>query len=203
MTFWQTILAGVIGTIILVNLQSRAARLKTLEDIRRNDFQEALKAIDQLASAMDKRLQANTRFWERLSSGELEKQDRDDFIKAVDEWMGQYSTLFSKVFHYFGKTERANFSQFQTTLAEQTRIMTRSARLGYDQLSTAHKAEHDDVDQRLRLLRRDVRLLLKRLNEAAAEGRVGYSQYVNDIYHGNADKISRIYLIQRLLGWKS
>lgn len=198
MSLIETIFAGLVGTIALTYLQGRVARQRQHEELRQAEFSESLKIIEKLAEAIDLRIQAHSRFWEYIKEGSADRERQERFIDAVDVWMGKHSSLSSGIYHYFGAEHRQEFDSIQYLFFHNALVMRRSIKLPYEQLNSRDKREHDAVDAEHRLIRYASRKFINRLNLLSSEGKLGKSQYYNDIYTNEAKDLSRLYLARRL-----
>ena len=198
MSFLETIFAGVVGTIVLTYLQGRAAKYRRREELRQLEFSESLKIIEKLAEAIDLRIQAHTRFWENIKDGGMDQDTHDKFTDAIDAWMGKHASLSSGIYHYFGIEHRHEFDNIQKLLFHNALVMRRSLKVPYEKLNLRDKQEYDDVDGEHRLMRFASQKFINQLNLLASEGKIGKSQYYNDIYTNKAQDLSRLYLIRRL-----
>ena len=99
----QSVLIGLIVAVVGYVLQQRAWKHKLYEDTRQREFDECLKVVDSLSRAIDKRLMAMSVFHGEVEKGSARKEDLASYRESIREWMHEFSSFKSKIYHYFGR----------------------------------------------------------------------------------------------------
>lgn len=200
----QSILIGIVVAIIGYALQQRAWKHKLYEETRQREFDECLKLIDLLSRAIDKRLMATSFFHGEVEKGAAKKDDLSLYRDSIKEWMHEFSSFKSKIYHYFGREHMLVFeNEVHAQLREVSDIVLRTHKFGKMNLSTKDRKEYEAVRQLMDFARHTAFRFLRELNEKLSNSEVGRTALYNNIDVGHLDLISRTYLIQRLLGLKS
>ncbi|MBN8632569.1 MAG: hypothetical protein J0L76_17160 [Rhodobacterales bacterium] len=200
----QSVIIGIIVAIVGYVLQQRAWKHKLYEDTRQREFEECLKLIDLLSRAIDKRLMAISVFHGEVEKGIANKEDLSTYRDSIKEWMHEFSSFKSKIYHYFGRDHMLVFeNEVHAQLREVSDIVLRTHKFGKGRLSTKDRKEYESARQLMDFARHTAFRFLRELNEKLSDGEVGRTALYNNIAVGHLDLISRTYLIQRLLGLKS
>ncbi len=200
----QSVIIGIVVAIIGYALQQRAWKHKLYEDTRQREFDECLKLIDALSRAIDKRLMSISVFLGEVEKGSAKSEDLLAYRDSVKDWMHEFSSFKSKIFHYFGKDQMLTFeNEVHSQLRSASDIILRTYKYGKGRLSRKDREEHDAVRVRIDISRHTAFKFLRELNESLSNGEVGKTALYNNIQASHLDLISRTYLIQRLFGLKS
>ncbi|WP_282061668.1 hypothetical protein [Roseobacter litoralis] len=200
----QTVMIGLIVAMVGYLLQQRAWRHNLQEEIRQREFEECLKLVDALGRAIDKRLMAISVFQSSVRQGRATGKDKEEYKASVKDWMHNFSSFKSKIHHYFGRGQMLTFeNHVHCQLRTVSDIVLRTEKYGFSGLSEKHQKEFEHVISDLALARHKGFTFLLELNERIANEEVGRTALYNNIDVGSLDLISRVYLIQRLLGLKS
>jgi hypothetical protein len=200
----QSILIGLIVAVVGYVLQQRAWKHKLYEETRQREFDECLKLIDILSRAIDKRLMAISVFHGEVEKGSAKKDDLEAYRESIREWMHEFSSFKSKIYHYFGRDRMLKFeNEVHAQLREASDIILRTYKFGKGRLSTNDRLEYDQVRSLMNLARHTAFTFLRELNEMVTNGEVGRTAMYNNTEVGHLELISRTYLIQRLFGLKS
>lgn len=199
----QSVIIGIVVAIIGYALQQRAWKHKLYEDTRQREFDECLKLIDALSRAIDKRLMALSVFLGEVEKGSAKSEDLLAYRDSVKDWMHEFSSFKSKIFHYFGRDQMLTFeNDVHSQLRSASDIILRTYKYGKGRLSKKDREEHDTVRVRIDISRHTAFKFLRELNELLSNGEVGKTSLYNNIQASHLDLISRTYLIQRLFGLK-
>lgn len=200
----QSILIGLAVAVVGYFLQQRAWKHKLYEETRQREFDECLKLIDALSRAIDKRLMALSVFHSDVEKQSVSNDDLANYRESVKEWMHEFSSFKSKVYHYFGRDQMLCFeNEVHAKIRETSDIVLRTNKLKKDKLSSKDRAEYDRVRQMMDVARHTSFGFLRELNERLSNGEVGRTSIYNNVKVGYLELISRTYLVQRLLGLKS
>lgn len=200
----QSVLIGLVVAMVGYILQQRAWKHKLYEDTRQREFEECLKLIDLLSRAIDKRLMATSVFHGEVERVSAKKEDLSLYRDSIKEWMHEFSSFKSKIYHYFGRDQMLVFeNEVHTQLREVSDIVLRTYKFGKSGLSTKDRKEYDTVRNSMDFARHTAFRFLRELNEMLSNGEVGRTALYNNIRVGHLDLISRTYLVQRLFGLKS
>ncbi|WP_133240346.1 hypothetical protein [Pararhodobacter oceanensis] len=202
--FPQTVLIGLTVAVVGYYLQQRAWQHKLQEETRQREFDECMHLIDSLSKAIDLRLYSITHYAALIRRDDLTDSDITGYTDIVKDWMQEFSSFKSKLFHYYGRDRMLTFEQsVHKQIADASGVVLRAQRYGLQRLSTKHKEEFLGIEARVNIARYTAFKFLQDLNDALSNMEVGKSSHYNNIDVGKLDMISRIYLIQRLLGLKS
>lgn len=200
----QTILIGLVVAIVGYFLQQRSWRHSKREEIRQQEFDACMAINDALARAFDKRITATSEFISLVQRGDVTVDDRQAFQLAIKDWMHDFSSFKSKIYHYFGKGRMLEFEEsVHASLRDVSDIILRTDRLGEANLSADHLQESKSCFLKLDFARYNAYRFLAELNEMTASEQTGRIALYDNIRIGNLDMMSRMYLIQRLLGMRS
>jgi len=146
MTLPQTILVGLLAAAIGYYFQQRAWRHKNQDDTRQREFEECLELINTLGKSIDQRLMALSTFRGLLGSGPVEKDDLERYKESVKSWMLEFSSIKSKLYHYFGRDMMLEFeNSVHYKVREASDILLRTNKLGIGRLSYKDLQEHRSV----------------------------------------------------------
>lgn len=199
----QTIVIGIIVAIIGYYLQQRAWKHKLIEDTRQREFEECLKLIDSLSRAIDKRLMALSSFRREVNKGNVTPEELESYRESVKDWMHEFSSFKSKLFHYYGADKAKDFEMtVHAKLRESSDIILRTYRFGKKGLSSRDRQEFEKVQSLINIARHQSFEFLNELNEGLANGEIGRTAMFNNVEVGHLEMLSRSYLIQRLFGLK-
>ncbi|WP_158569275.1 hypothetical protein [Pseudotabrizicola alkalilacus] len=200
----QTVLIGLVVAVVGYFLQQRSWRNSKREEIRQKEFEECIKLIEALARVFDKRIAATSEFLGLVDSDKVKKEDYDKYKSCVFDWMHEFSTFKSKIFHYFGRSKMADFEYVvHDSLREVSDVILRTHKYGKSQLSSAHKLEHDEVREKMNISRHRAFRFLRELNDMVSNEEIGRTALYNNINTGSLEFTSKIYLLQRLFGLKA
>ncbi len=200
----QSVLIGLVVAVVGYFLQQRSWRQKNFEEIRRLEFDECLKLIDDLGSAIDRRLMETSKYSVLAQRGDHDEEVESAFRESISSWMGAFSSRKSKIYHYYGRQEMLRFENVvHSELQEVAEILKRAKRLGLQNLSTEHRKETLEIGGRLDVARHKAFKFLSDLNERLSSGDIGRTSLFNNIYEGQLEDVSRIYLFERLFAIKS
>lgn len=200
----QTVLIGLVVAIIGYALQQRAWKHKIYEETRQREFDECLKLIDLLSRAIDKRLMATSVFYGQVENNSAKEEDLSAYRESIKEWMHEFSSFKSKIFHYFGRDKMLVFeNEVHAQLREVSDIVLRTHKFGKRRLSVKDRMEHDSARSLMDFARHSAFRFLRELNEKLSNDEIGRTSLYNNITVGHLDLISKTYLIQRLFGLKS
>ena len=200
----QTVLIGLVVAIVGYFLQQRSWRHNKKEEVRQREFEACMDIIDSLARAFDKRITATSEFMTQLNRGDVEIDELQSYRASIREWMHEFSSFKSKIYHYFGRDRMLDFENVvHASLREVSDILLRTNRLGKENLSKVHLSEHEACFERLNVARYRAYRFLAELNEMTANEETSRISLYNNVEVGKLDLISRSYLIQRLLGMRS
>ncbi|WP_300533362.1 hypothetical protein [uncultured Mameliella sp.] len=203
-SFFSTLSLGLIAALVGSYLQYRNWRYRALDELRRREYEEAVSVIREVSEAIDGRLYAQRRYTAGVDRKNLDKEDADEYKKAVAKWMSQFSSLKSRLRTNFGRSAASKFEHdVHGSLQDAGAVADRTRNLGYENLSLRDKAEHDSLFSMLNFARLVSYDFLNELSERAAAYDIGTIQYVDNIRKGDVDAISRTYLLLRLLGLKA
>jgi hypothetical protein len=204
MNFWQTLLLGLIAALIGFFLQRRSWQHQYLVKLRDEERSQAIDLSNRIFMRLDKRLSLQRSFV-RLSKGDY-VGDSQEFLRSyhsmLDEWNGELFSNAALLKHWFGQTTSDYFiSDIHTSLRKNSDIAARLLHLGYQNLSTKHKAESDGLLQELTLTSRDIRIWMDEVTSKIENGRFGRTQYINSLNAHDASLVSSTYLLKRLLNF--
>lgn len=200
----QTVLIGLVVAIVGYFLQQRSWRHNKREEIRQREFDACMEIIESLARAFDKRISATSEFIGHVNRGDVTTDELQDYRSSVRDWMHEFSSFKSKIYHYFGRGRMLDFeNSVHASLREVSDIILRTQRLGEENLSSEHLKEHNTCAVRLNVARYEAYRFLAVLNEMTANEETGRISLYDNVDAGSLEMISRMYLIQRLLGMRS
>jgi len=200
----QSVLIGLVVAVVAYFLQQRSWRHNKKEEVRQREFEACMNIIENLARAFDKRISATSEFIGCVDRGEVTLDELQDYRSSVREWMHDFSSFKTKIYHYFGKDKMLEFeNSVHASLREVSDITLRTYRLGKENLSSKHLVEHNSCSARLYGARYKAYRFLAVLNEMTANEETGRISLYDNVHVGNLDLISRTYLVQRLLGMRS
>jgi len=200
----QTVLIGFVVALVGYLLQQRSWRHNKREEVRQREFEACMDVIDALARAFDKRISATAEFMMYVNRGEVTTDELQDYRSSIRDWMHDFSSFKSKIYHYFGRNQMLKYeNSVHNSLREVSDILLRTHRLGKENLSSSHLAEHNSCRAKLDFARYIAYRFLAELNEMTANEETGRTSLYNNVNVGSLDLISRTYLIQRLLGMRS
>lgn len=200
----QTVLIGLVVAFVGYILQQRSWRHNKKEEVRQREFDACMEIIEALGRAIDKRILAIAEFVGHLNKGEVSIDEFQDYRSSVRDWMHEFSSFKSKIYHYFGRERMLEFEDsVHSSLRQVSDIALRTHRYGIDNLSSKHLDEHRSCASRLDLARFISYKYLLELNEMTANEETGRISLYDNVDAGSLDLISRTYLIQRLLGMRS
>lgn len=203
LSFISTIFLGLIAATIGAYLQQRSWKRRSLEDLRRKEFDAAELTVENIGKAIDKRLAAQRRFLSQIQKRTADAENYKEFSEARYAWMEEFTSNKSKLYLYFGKEEMLEFeNKIHQQMHWTASILQRSYELGYENLSAKHKTEHKNVSTLMSIAQRDSVQFINRLNEKVANDQIGKSLLVDNVNYGNLELISSTYLLQRLFGMK-
>ncbi|MBN9889315.1 hypothetical protein [Salipiger abyssi] len=202
--FPQSVLIGLVVALVGYFLQQRSWRHNKREEVRQREFEACTKVIEDLARAFDKRILATSEFVSCVNRGDATEDELQHYRNSVRDWMHEFSSFKSRIFHFFGKEKML---EFENSVHEKIRkvsdIALRTNRYGKKNLSAAHRDEQEAAQRRLDVARYAAYRLLADLNEMTANEETSRISLYDNIRVGHLDMISRTYLIQRLLNLKS
>ncbi|QRF65504.1 hypothetical protein [Ponticoccus alexandrii] len=197
-------LIGLIVAIVGYFLQQRAWRQKNIEEVRRLEFEECLKLIDEIGRAIDERLMQTSRYAEIVRKCEKNSKVESEFQESIEGWMGAFSSRKSKIYHYYGREAMIEFENVvHSQMREVSEILKREGRLGLANLSSKHRKESRAASARIDFARHSSFKFLRELNERLSNGDVGRTSLVNNIRDGALDNISKVYLLKRMFAINS
>lgn len=197
----QTVLIGLIVAIVGYFLQQRAWRHSQREEVRQREFNACVEVIDALARSFDKRITAMSEFIYQVNRGEVSSEQMEQYRACVRDWMHEFSSFKTKIYHYFGKSKMLEFEDVvHASLREVSDIAIRTHRLGKRGLSSEHLKEHESCGSRLSVARYKAYRFLAELNEMTENEETSRLSQYDNVQVGNLQLTSRVYLIQRLLG---
>jgi hypothetical protein len=202
----QSILIGLVVAFVGYVLQQRSWRHQKYEETKQREFKECLEVIDKLSCAIDTRLEKTTAFASAVKRQTDMDQAYQEYADAVSEWMRNFSSFKSKIFVYFGWGEMLRFeSKVHKKLKECGDVVRRSYNYERDgkTLSHDHREEFESIWPRIDSARYEAFLQLRELNDRVANEEYGVTQEWNNIRTRDLEKISRLYLLQRLFGIRS
>lgn len=199
----QSFAIGLVVALVGYFLQQRSWRHQHFEDTKQREFKECIEVVESLSRAIDTRLVATTNFAAAVKEGSDQDEAYRQYLDVVFDWMRNFSTFKSKIFIYFGKGEMIRFElTVHRNLKEVGDIISRSYK--YEQsnkiLSTAHKEEFMSIHTRINNARYDAFMQLRELNDRIANDEFGTTQNWNNLQVMDMEKISKIYILKRLLG---
>ena len=202
--FLSTLFLGVIAAMVGTYLQHRSWKNRSIEDAKQREFNDSLEIVDTLGRAVSKRLTAQRHFLSLLNDASVSESDIEAYRNSVFDWMNEFTPFKSKVLHYFGKDESLKFeNQIHSQLREASDILMRTYKLGYENLSTNDKKEHDSVGASINVAQYTAAKFINLLNEKISNGEIGKTARTNNVESGDLGMISKTYLIQRLFALKS
>jgi hypothetical protein len=143
-------------------------------------------------------------FHGEVEKGSAKKGELASYRDSIREWMHEFSSFKSKIYHYFGRSSMLVFEdEVHAHLREASDIILRTYKFGKNALSTKDRDEYDKVRALMDVSRHTAFTFLRELNERISNGEVGRTAMYNNIEVGQLDLISRTYLVQRLFGLKS
>jgi hypothetical protein len=200
----QTVIIGLVVAIVGYFLQQKSWRHNKREEVRQREFDACMEIIESLARAFDKRITATSEFIAQLNRGDLGVDEFQSYRSSVREWMHEFSTFKSKIYHYFGREKMLEFENtVHFRLREVSDILLRTKRLGKENLSARHLSEHEACYEKLDVARYRAYRFLAELNEMTANEETSRISLYDNVRVGKLDLISRTYLIQRLFGMRS
>lgn len=202
--FAKTLVLGLIAALVGSFLQHRSWKQRNIEEILQRERSESTEVVKHLSHAIDKRLDAQSRFLTSVNSQNATSEDFAKFNEALREWMHEFSSFKSQIFLFFGSDEVREFEyKVHQLLYETASVIGRTYKLGYVNLSRPHQEEHKRVSKKMNFTRVVAYKFLNRLNERISHDEIGRSQYVNDIHQQNLKYVSTFYLLQRLFAINS
>ncbi len=197
----QTVLIGLIVAVVGYYLQQRAWRHNQREEVRQREFKACVEVIDGLARSFDKRITATSEFISQVNRGNVTEAEVKEYRSCVRDWMLEFSSFKTKIYHYFGRSKMLEFENVvHASLREVSDIAIRTNRLGRSRLSPEHLKEHYSCDSRLSFARYKAYRFLAELNEMTENEETSRLSQYDNVQVGNLQLTSRVYLIQRLLG---
>lgn len=199
----QSVAIGLVVALVGYFLQQRSWRHKHYEDTKQREFKECIAVVESLSRAIDSRLVATTNFAAAVKEGSDQDEAYSQYIEVVFDWMRNFSTFKSKIFIYFGKDEMLRFElTVHKNLKEVGDIIARSYK--YEKrnkiLSSTHKKEFFSIHNRINNARYDAFMQLRELNDRIANDEFGTTQNWNNFHVMDMEKISKVYVLKRLLG---
>jgi len=160
--------------------------------------------VEQLGNAVDKRLIAERRFLSLVNKQSASDEAFKEYSMAVDDWMGQFSSLKTKIYLFFGRTSSVHFEEIvHRGLRNASAIIIRTYDYGFENLNTRDKKEHALVQNNLSHAGYQAFKFINKLNDEIVDNKFGTVQYIDDLNGYDINLISRTYLILRLFGIKS
>ncbi|MBI1218841.1 MAG: hypothetical protein GC186_09865 [Rhodobacteraceae bacterium] len=202
--FFSTALLGLIAAIVGAYLQQRSWRHRSFEELRQREVSDGLNLIAELAERIDQRLVSQRSFSALLDEGAVKEEDYKRYRESILSWMGNFSSLKSRLKHYFGADAVRTFEGIvHRRMQVASDIMLRTYKLGFENLSRQHKAEQLAISVYHSRAQKVAFDFLDNLNGALDSGKIGKSASINDLYSYNLDMISNSYLLQRFFGLKA
>jgi len=200
-SFLSTLILGLIAALIGAMIQQRTWRHRSMVELAENDREEARQAIEALSSALDKRLEAQRAFTNRVMNGSAAPEDVSAYKSATTAWMGEYSTNKSRLYHSFGMDIAVQFErEIQKPIQSASAVVGLGWRLGVNRLCSRDRDLFLKSEVRLSVIQYDVFKFLNELNDRVSHGQIGRSKAINNLDENNPEMISHLYLIRRLLG---
>lgn len=200
-SFFSTLFLGLIAAVIGATIQQRTWRHRSLVELKEKEYGEARSAVEALSMALDKRLAAQRTFTHVVVDGEFSCSQVDTYKAATAEWMGEYSTNKSKIYHSFGQSYVYEFEdRVQNALQLTSAIVSLGVRHGVENLSTKDKKLFRSSVRRLNFVQYDIYRFLNELNDRIKNGEIGRSKAINKLAENDLTMISRLYLVRRLFG---
>lgn len=201
--WFESIFLGLIIAFIGYIFQQRAWNHRKREEIRQREFDATTAIVSNLSIEIDKRLFSMTRFLSKIKSQNVSDNDVEEYAASVRDWMHNFLSFKSQIFHFFGKEKMFDFEyKIQKSLQSTSDILLRSHKLGLNNLSRSHRKEHQNLDSYIRKTRYEASIFIQDLNQMISEENIGKTSLYNNIQLRKVDYISRLYLIQRLFGVK-
>lgn len=201
---FPSITLGLVATFVWYLLQQRAWRHERKEETRQREFEECMKIIDTLAKAIDKRLYATSRLTRSIDADKAHDEKYQELQTAVKDWMHEFLSFKSKIFHFFGYEKMLEFeNEIHASLRTASNIIFRTHRVGFENLNARDKQEHRNIDEALNFARYRAHKFIRELNEMTAAEQTQRLALYDNIDAGKIDLISHTYLIQRLLGMRA
>ena len=202
--FPQTVLIGLVVAIVGYILQQRSWHHSKREDVRQREFDDCMEIIEALSRAIDKRISATSEFINEVNRGEVTDDKLQDYRSSVRNWMHDFSSFKSKIYHYYGDEKMLKFeNSVHSSLREVSDIILRTHRYGKEKLSSAHLQEHHSCSSKLDKSRYISYGFLSDLNKMTANEDTGRIRMYDNIHASSLNMISKTYLIQRLFGMRS
>ncbi|TVP52858.1 MAG: hypothetical protein EA345_00360 [Halomonas sp.] len=199
MTFWGSLTLGLIAALIGTYFQYQLWKQKRREEIRSHELDEVIQTVKQISALFGKRIFAQREFLIKVNSNTANPEDYVVLSTAVGEWIHNFYFLRAQLKRYFGTDISRQFEyELHHLLYHTHSIMVRTYRLGFENLSVDHQAEHRSVGELHIIAARELSKLLNEINERIAISSFGTVMEINNIEIGSLDKIDNLFLIQRL-----
>ncbi len=196
-TFSLALIAALIGT----TLQQRTWQHRSQADLREKEYREARENIQSISSAIDKRVAAQRTYTELVLSGEISTSQVESYKNATAEWMGEFSSNKSKLYHSFGHKVALDFEiNIQKELQKASAIVALGRRHSPNSLSTKHRKLFFRSSMKLNVIQHEIFQFLNELNAKVTNGEFGRSKAINNLNHQDYKFVSKSYLVRRLLG---
>jgi hypothetical protein len=200
-SFFSTLFLGLIAALIGATLQQRTWRHRSQADFKEREYREARENIQSISSALDKRLAAQRTYTELVLAGEISDTQVASYKNATAEWMGEFSSNKSKLFHSFGGAATKKFeTNIQIELQRASAIVGRGRKLSPSKLSTKDRNLYDNSEYRLSVIQHHVYEFMNELNIQVTNCEYGRTKAINNLNHQDYSFVSKTYLIRRLLG---
>ncbi|NIY73874.1 hypothetical protein HCZ30_15700 [Marivivens donghaensis] len=201
--FPQSVLIGLVVAFVGYFLQQRSWGHNKREEVRQREFEACTKTVEELARAVDKRIQATAEFVREVDIGQVSDDALERYKVSVREWMHDFSYFKSRIFHYFGHSKMVDFElKVHSSIQSVGAIALRTKKLGKDNLSAAHKLEQEDAQRKLHVARFVAYEFIAALDEMTANEQTSRVSLYDNVDAGQLDMISRVYLVKRLLNLK-
>jgi hypothetical protein len=198
-----TFALGLLAACFAAYLQHRYWRHRHYEETWAREFKEVCQIIDSISAGIDRRLVAQGRFALEIKRPKDLDGAFTEHVDSVEAWMRNFNANRSKIYLYFGAYIAYQFEYgLHESIRRSSSIIGRSYRYKTRglKLSHAHENEFRNIDTNLREARNVAYKFLKQLNRCVSEIKFGSIQHFNSVDSPDLSKVSRIYLMRRLLG---
>lgn len=199
--FISTLLLGLLAAVIGAMIQGRTWRHRSLVELKEKEYNEARKIIEEISSALDRRLSAQRSYTNSVLSGSASNEVVTEYKKATTDWMGNFSSNKSKLHHLFGRDTVLEFEDgIQNKLQYASAIVSLGRREGVDRLCSRDKKLFNQSENKLNFIQHEIYRFLNELNQRVSNGEIGRTRAINNLNENDPTMISRVYLVRRIFG---
>lgn len=201
MSFWETLILGVIAALVGSLLQYRSWRHQHLTTLRNNERKGALDVVECISDDIDQRLLGQLKFLAICEQRHPSSDELGEYRQVVNQWMSKLSANKAKISFYFDRETAREFeNNIHSSLRLSSDFMLLRARYGLEHLSKDDLKRFRSSRTRVNIARRECYKFLQELNDRIESGLIGTTQRINNLEIADLDYISSSYLIKRLLG---